>query len=248
MNSIFLSHAAEDTPITQLLYDNLIQENFSVWVDTVNMEVSTPRADQVKKAIQVCDVFIAVISPTSATTAIWYQEWKYAERQRKFIVPIMTETFNYPAEWKCYKTFNLSSPNQDFASLVRHLRALLSKSSLAVQKAILSRPRLSPEIATGIVERTISFAIFIRKRLIEDEAKPDPNLLDQVLAQRLDISVRFAQLLLSGNFPETEIDDDFLVDIADSINAPPDTLRSILGRLTGKQDNTDGVLQISGAS
>jgi hypothetical protein len=248
-HSIFLSHSVEDTQIARELYDNLTRAQLTVWVDYHELDIATTRADQIKKAIQVCDVFIALLSPASLATAIWFQEWKFAERQRKYIVPILTEPIDYPVDWRCYRAFDLESLNDNFFGLIAHLRSLLAPSALSFRSTLLFNPKPNPALSVPIADRTTQLANHLRHTLLSRDMPPDPDALDQFLADRLDISLRFAQSLLRGGFPETEIDDVFLEDIARAINNSPDTLRSMLGRLRHGEETQNGLtIEGSGAN
>jgi hypothetical protein len=90
------------------------------------------------------------------------------------------------------------------------VRQVRQQRQIAEQKASLSPAKL----LGGLIEASLSHL----------------NLSREQFARELDIEPALADALLAGFLPASEIDDDFLVDIATVIGHEPNTLRIVLGR------------------
>lgn len=72
------------------------------------------------------------------------------------------------------------------------------------------------------------------------------KMTPEQFAREMDIELILAEGLLTGFLPASEIDDDFLIDIAAVIGHEPNTLRIILGRAIQPTFDRDGTPDTAG--
>lgn len=111
------------------------------------------------------------------------------------------------------------------------------------------------------LRKTVVAEVRKKRQLTEHQARRSPATLlglfieaslnssklshDQFAAE-LDIEPALADALLTGFLPASEIDDDFLLDIAAVIGHEPNTLRIILGRAFSPTYDVDDIDDVAG--
>lgn len=89
---IFLSHASRDRRFTQRLAATLRDHGLPVWYSETNLVGAQQWHDEIGRALERCDWFVLVLSP-SATRSVWVKrELSYALRDLRYdnhIVPIL---------------------------------------------------------------------------------------------------------------------------------------------------------------
>lgn len=97
----------------------------------------------------------------------------------------------------------------------------------ALRKSVVAEVRKQRELAEkrATIDPAKALGIFIEASLVSSKMSP------QQFAKELDIEPILAEALLTGFLPASEIDDDFLVDIATVIGHEPNTLRILLKRV-----------------
>ena len=97
----------------------------------------------------------------------------------------------------------------------------------ALRKMVVGQVRKKREFAEGQAKQDPAkmLGMFIEASLVNLKMSP------QQFARELDIEPILADALITGFLPASEIDDDFLVDIAAVIGHEPNTLRILLRRV-----------------
>ena len=97
----------------------------------------------------------------------------------------------------------------------------------ALRKMVVAEVRKKRELAENQAKQSPAktLGMFIEANLVNLKMSP------QQFAKELDIEPILADALITGFLPASEIDDDFLVDIAAVIGHEPNTLRILLRRV-----------------
>jgi hypothetical protein len=95
-----------------------------------------------------------------------------------------------------------------------------------LRKSVVAEVRKQRELAEkrAAIDPAKSLGMFIEASLVSSKMSA------QQFAKEMDIEPILAEALLTGFLPASEIDDDFLVDIATVIGHEPNTLRILLKR------------------
>lgn len=91
-SDIFISHSHEDDSKVTPICESLRAANFSVWVDTENVEPGTPSwKGAIQDAIDGCGCVVVLLSPNAKRSKWVVAELDYAEIQEKRIYPTIIE-------------------------------------------------------------------------------------------------------------------------------------------------------------
>ncbi len=90
---IFISYAREDQSIALQVADDLIGEQFSVWMDQINIRPGEPWDRVVQRALREAAVMILVLTKTSANSENVADEYHYFLHNKKTIIPILAIDF-----------------------------------------------------------------------------------------------------------------------------------------------------------
>ena len=88
MAHVFISYAREDQAFVRRLSDLLAQSNREVWVDWERIPPSTQWMEEIRSAINEALAFIFVVTAHSVASTVCAQEFEYALRENKRIVPL----------------------------------------------------------------------------------------------------------------------------------------------------------------
>ena len=106
MATIFISYAREDIETAEKIFDSLVSEGHSVWMDCKRLAPGQDWRLEIEKAIQSCDIFIACVSTNSVSKQGYVQKelrsaLEVAELMpegRIFIIPIRLDECDMPFE------------------------------------------------------------------------------------------------------------------------------------------------------
>ena len=129
--SIFLSYARVDDEdgFVKALYDELVQQNFTVWWDKVSMPSrGLTFLHEIAHAIDVSDRVLLVLSPTAAKSEYVRAEWQYALVSDKIVTPVLRggEFALLPPELKgshCEDARARRDPREAFDAVLRLAKA-----------------------------------------------------------------------------------------------------------------------------
>ena len=104
MANVFISYTRRDAIVAQEIYDRLVSEGYTVWMDKKSLSPGQDWRTEIEKAIRACDVFIACLSNYSVNKTGFVQaELKKAleiaelmPEGRVFIIPVRLDNCQVP--------------------------------------------------------------------------------------------------------------------------------------------------------
>lgn len=93
---IFFSYSRKDSEFALKLAEDLISNNFKVWIDQLSIPVGERWDKSVGDALQRCDCFIIVLSPTSVISENVLDEVNFGINRGKKIVPVIVKDCEVP--------------------------------------------------------------------------------------------------------------------------------------------------------
>jgi TIR domain len=88
--SIFISYARAESAFVDKLEAEIKLYGFTVWVDRSKLHAGQEWIDKIENAINECDVLIVVISPQSINSKYVKMEYRYASKNGKKIIPLLS--------------------------------------------------------------------------------------------------------------------------------------------------------------
>jgi hypothetical protein len=118
MNPIFLSYAHEDAESAREIYQLLIGNQLSVWMDEKDILPGQDWKLAIESAINQCDIFIACLSKTSVTKKGFvqkelrtaYEVLDNLPEERVFIIPVRLDNCSAPSRLKNIQWADFYSP------------------------------------------------------------------------------------------------------------------------------------------
>ncbi|NET59648.1 MAG: TIR domain-containing protein [Symploca sp. SIO2E6] len=89
MTQVFLSYSQTDKTTMEDLRRSLMQECFTVWTNTTDIQTSEDFEDAINRGIEQADNLIFLLSPDSLTSKYCQQELNYALSLNKRIIPVL---------------------------------------------------------------------------------------------------------------------------------------------------------------
>ncbi|MDP4230575.1 MAG: FlgO family outer membrane protein [Bacteroidota bacterium] len=91
MSDIFISYSRHDSEQAKVLAGRLRAAGANVWMDSTTLTAAETWSAEIVGAINRCDVFLLLLSPTAVVSHNVNKEVSLASEKRKMIVPIMLE-------------------------------------------------------------------------------------------------------------------------------------------------------------
>jgi len=111
---IFISYAREDAAdVAQRLQASLAREGFDAWLDTQRLTGGATWTGEIERAIDTCEVVLALLTPASYVSEICRSEQRRSLRKGKRVIPLLARSgSNIPLhlEAKQYRDFTGASP------------------------------------------------------------------------------------------------------------------------------------------
>jgi TolB-like protein/Flp pilus assembly protein TadD len=98
MPDIFISYSRKDSEQATMLAEMLASAGLSCWIDQQGIEAASSWSAQIVDAINNCNVFIALLSPSSIESHNVIKEISLASEKRKRILPLDLEPVTLPRE------------------------------------------------------------------------------------------------------------------------------------------------------
>ncbi len=95
---VFISYAREDKAFVRRLHAELKQRDRDAWVDWEDIPLTADWWAEIQRGIDAANVFVFVISPDSARSAVCFKEIEYAAQHNKRMVPIMHRPITDPVD------------------------------------------------------------------------------------------------------------------------------------------------------
>ena len=100
----FISYSREDEKHAMHLLALLRREGYSVWIDQEAIAGASIRSDEIVQNIKTSEIFIALLSESSAASPNVAKEIALAAEHGKIILPMRSVVLNFRADW------NMRSP------------------------------------------------------------------------------------------------------------------------------------------
>ena len=169
-STIFISYSRHDQHEAFAVRDLLRKEGFTVWIDQEAIEAATQWSAEIVDNIKSCDVFIILLSGSSASSHNVTKELSLASENRKIVFPIELETVILPSslEYALAGIQKVQYKDKDtiIRGIHRHITENIpSPSDTAIKRSIFSRYKY-PLLAASLVVIALSFYI------IKNSGKP----------------------------------------------------------------------------
>ncbi len=100
MNKLFISYSRKDADRVDPLIVRLQSAGYEVWLDTLNLRGGEQWKRNIVEAVESCDHFLMVLSPSAATSENVLKELNLAGDSHKPIIPLEMEYCDIPASMK----------------------------------------------------------------------------------------------------------------------------------------------------
>ncbi|NER78789.1 MAG: TIR domain-containing protein, partial [Leptolyngbya sp. SIO1D8] len=89
MTDVFLSHAEEDRPVLETIYESLTRSGLIIWTSWQDIQTGTDFQESIERGIEAADNIIYLISPDSLRSPWCQREINYARSLNKRVIPIL---------------------------------------------------------------------------------------------------------------------------------------------------------------
>ncbi len=96
MSKIMISYSRANESVARDIERDLDKAGYSVWRDTSSIPGSAEWDIAIQKAIDACEVVVAIVSSSSLESRWVRRELVYADGQNKRILPLLFERINLP--------------------------------------------------------------------------------------------------------------------------------------------------------
>jgi CRP-like cAMP-binding protein len=121
---IFLSYARTDQVFATRLANNLLKQGIDVWLDVFRIEPAKSWARQIGQALDICQVMLLVLSPTSVASENVDDEWNYWLDQKKPLLAVLHQPCKVP--YRLSKLQHVSFHETDYEQALARVVATLN--------------------------------------------------------------------------------------------------------------------------
>src|SRR5687767_2916111 len=89
MASLFISYSRKDIDSARTLTDAFKGQDLNFWIDWKDIPLTVDWRKEIQKAIEEADIFLFLLSPDSAESAVCKEELDYAVKNGKRLIPIV---------------------------------------------------------------------------------------------------------------------------------------------------------------
>lgn len=89
MSHVFISYCHDDGMIANKLANDLLDQNYNVWIDNLNLPGGSRWEDDILKAIDECEYFLTLWSANIEGSSFSQKELKHALDAGKIVIPII---------------------------------------------------------------------------------------------------------------------------------------------------------------
>lgn len=89
MSDVFISYSRRDTDFASRLHAALVENDYSVWIDSKNIPVTSAWREEIKAGIETADNFLFIISPDSLKSPYCQWEIDHAIKFHKRLIPVV---------------------------------------------------------------------------------------------------------------------------------------------------------------
>jgi hypothetical protein len=94
MTDIFISYSRKDIAYARILHDALVRHDLDTWIDWEDIPPSVNWLEEIHQAIAKANVFIFILSASSAISEVCEKEIEHARQNNKRIIPIVIDEIN----------------------------------------------------------------------------------------------------------------------------------------------------------
>lgn len=120
---VFISYARADSAFATRLANNLLKQHIDVWLDVYRIEPGRSWARQIGEALDLCQVMLVVLSPTSVASENVDDEWNYYLDQKKPTLCVLHQPCKVP--YRLSKLQHISFHETDYDQALAHVVATL---------------------------------------------------------------------------------------------------------------------------
>ena len=95
---LFISYSRRQTRFVDNLVEQLLKDEYSVWLDYHNLVPARPWFDQIMEGLNGADAVLLIVSQASIESTNVVDEWKTALKLNKRIVLVIFEAYPLPDE------------------------------------------------------------------------------------------------------------------------------------------------------
>ena len=121
---IFISYSRLDSQFVDRLEADLRSRSFDPWVDRRKLEGGQDWQDELQRAIDECQVVCVVLTPAALGSDAVKMEYRYAQRRRKPLIPLMLTYCELPMDLEAVQWVDFQNIYEDG---LRNLVAALSR-------------------------------------------------------------------------------------------------------------------------
>ena len=171
MNPVFISYARKDgREIASRLRQELIDIGFNIWQDVVAMEGGDSWWQQIKDAIEDCQIMILVLTNGALESPVVHDEWSHARTVGTHIMPVTLDKdiFDKAPRWMTkVDVFILNPDHPDYnMAQIRFLKQLNNPPERKY------RPFTAPNVPDHFVERPNEMSAMMEHILDETQENP----------------------------------------------------------------------------
>ncbi|WP_058486873.1 trypsin-like peptidase domain-containing protein [Defluviitalea phaphyphila] len=128
MNHIFISHALEDSPIAEALYEELEKKGLKCWMPSKNILAGQNYGEAIFNAIEKCSVIVIIFSSNSNSSQKIIRELQKAIDANKRIISFKIENINPSKDMEYYLTnaYNLDATNDTLFISIDKLETIIN--------------------------------------------------------------------------------------------------------------------------
>jgi len=95
---LFISYSRRQTPFVDSLVEQLLKDEYSVWLDYHNLVPARPWFDQIMEGLNGADAILLIVSQAAIASTNVADEWKTALELNKRIILVIFEACPLPDE------------------------------------------------------------------------------------------------------------------------------------------------------
>jgi len=136
-NLTFISYSRNNKDFALELANELRASGFNIWFDLLDIPTGSRWDDEIERALERCEIFVVILTPSSITSANVKDEIGYAIDSNKRILPILLKDANVPLRLRRfqYVDFTDISYNEGIDRAKQLLRKLIDESASSLSKS-----------------------------------------------------------------------------------------------------------------
>jgi hypothetical protein len=178
---IFVSYSHKNTDFAKQLTKDLEREGYDIWLDSTDIQTGSRWDDEIVKGLNASEVFMILLSETSAASQNVRDEIGYAVDHNMHIVPLLIEPCEVPFRLRRvqYVDFTTIRYKEGFKAVLEILRAALPDAELQPKKK--ERKTMDPaELAMTVTNLLAPFLAKMGESMMEEVGAKLPEKIGKV--------------------------------------------------------------------